>query len=62
MFLIRLAISIALTAASEPLFPALVPALSTACSILSVVRTPKITGVSEISFALETPLATSLHT
>ena len=39
--LIRLAISIALTAASEPLFPALVPALSTACSILSVVRTPK---------------------
>ena len=60
--LIKLAISIALTAASKPLFPAFVPALSTACSILSVVKIPKITGTSDTSFTLETPLATSLQT
>src|SRR5690606_34728020 len=38
------AISSADIPASKPLFPALVPARSTACSIVSVVRTPKITG------------------
>ena len=42
----KFAISIAAFAASEPLFPAFVPALSIACSILSVVRTPNITGTS----------------
>ena len=52
----------ALTAASEPLLPALVPARSTACSILSVVKIPKITGTSVDSLALDTPFATSLHT
>lgn len=40
----KLAISIALTAASAPLLPAFVPALSTACSILSVVKIPNMTG------------------
>ena len=30
--------------ASPPLFPALVPARSTACSVVSVVRIPKATG------------------
>ena len=39
-------ISIALTAASHPLLPALVPARSIACSIVSVVSTPKATGTS----------------
>ena len=41
---IKFDISIAVLAASEPLLPAFVPALSIACSILSVVKTPKITG------------------
>ena len=40
----RFAISIAVQAASNPLLPALVPARSTACSMVSVVSTPKTTG------------------
>ena len=40
----KLAISIAEIAESYPLFPAFVPARSIACSIFSVVTTPKITG------------------
>jgi len=36
--------SIALTAASHPLFPAFVPARSIACSIVSVVSTPNAIG------------------
>ena len=41
----RLAISIADFATSAPLLPALVPALSIACSRLSVVRTPNNVGI-----------------
>ena len=44
----RLAISIAARAASDPLFPALVPDRSIACSIVSQVSTPKIHG-TEVS-------------
>lgn len=44
--LVKFAISIATAAASQPLFPALVPALSIACSIVSVVNTPNTTGIS----------------
>src|SRR5919106_6534983 len=39
-------ISIATIAASAPLLPALVPARSIACSIVSTVSTPKATGIS----------------
>ena len=35
--------------ASKPLLPALLPALSIACSILSVVSTPKLTGMLYLS-------------
>ena len=42
----RFTISMAPWAHSEPLLPALVPARSTACSMVSVVRTPNITGMS----------------
>ena len=42
--LIRFTISIAPNAQSYPLFPALDPARSIACSIFSVVITPNITG------------------
>ena len=49
MDFIRLTISIAETIASNPLFPALLPARSTACSILSVVNTPKMTGTPALS-------------
>src|SRR5690606_12510766 len=41
----RLTISMADSAASKPLLPALVPERSTACSMLSTVSTPKATGV-----------------
>ena len=41
----RLTISMALSAQSEPLFPAFVPARSMACSMFSVVTTPNITGM-----------------
>ncbi len=41
---VKFAISIAEAADSQPLLPAFVPALSTACSMLSVVNTPKMVG------------------
>ncbi len=44
--LFKLAISTAENAASAPLFPALEPALSIACSKVSVVITPEETGIS----------------
>ena len=44
----RLTISSAATAASAPLLPALVPARSIACSMLSVVSTPNATGTPEL--------------
>lgn len=47
-------------AASKPLVPAFVPARSTACSIVSVVSTPKITGRSASRVTLEMPLAAYL--
>ncbi len=43
----KFAISIADNAASAPLLPAFVPARSIACSMDSVVKTPKITGFSD---------------
>ena len=59
---IRFAISIAVTAASKPLFPAFVPALSIACSMVSVVRTPNITGTSVSRETCAIPFVTSLET
>lgn len=59
---VRFAISIAAAAASQPLLPALVPARSMACSIFSVVRTPKIIGIPVCNVSDDTPFATSLHT
>lgn len=59
---IRFTISMAPWAHSAPLLPALVPARSMACSMVSVVRTPNITGMSLFSATLATPLETSLHT
>ena len=44
MALSTLIISSAVIAASAPLLPALVPARSIACSMLSVVNTPKSQG------------------
>src|SRR5215469_4023196 len=41
----RLTISIAASAASKPLFPALMPALFSACSSVSQVSTPKLCGI-----------------
>ena len=58
----KLTISIAALAASEPLLPAFVPALSIACSILSVVKTPNITGTSVSSPTDATPFETSAQT
>lgn len=49
-------------AASNPLFPALVPALSIACSIFSVVTIPKITGTSVSKLTLAIPFDTSPQT
>ena len=60
--LIKLTISIAPIAESKPLLPALVPALSIACSMFSVVSTPNITGISELSETLAIPLDTSAQT
>ena len=48
--------------ASKPLLPAFVPALSTACSIESVVRIPKITGTPVCNPTWATPLVASLAT
>ena len=58
----KLTISIADLAASEPLLPAFVPALSIACSMLSVVRTPNITGISVSKPTDATPFETSAQT
>ena len=44
----RFAISSAVDAAAQPLLPALVPARSTACSMVSVVSTPKMTGTPRV--------------
>ena len=56
------AISMAAIAPSAPLFPAFVPARSTACSMFSVVTTATITGMPVASPACATPLETSLQT
>ena len=55
----RFAISSAVDAAAHPLLPALVPARSTACSMVSVVRTPNTTGTPVSRLALAMPLAVS---
>jgi hypothetical protein len=55
----RLAISIADMAASNPLLPAFVPALSIACSIVSVMSTPQEMGTSLSRLVLAIPLVTS---
>ncbi len=47
----------AVWAASKPLLPALVPARSMACSMVSVVSTPKITGTPVSSWARWMPAA-----
>ena len=60
--LTKLAISIADLAASEPLLPDFVPALSIACSILSVVSTPNITGTPVSNDTDATPFETSAQT
>ena len=50
-------VSMAETAASQPLFPALLPARSIACSSVSVVSTPKLTGTPPLRAVLAMPLA-----
>ena len=47
---------------SAPLLPALEPARSMACSMVSVVRMPNITGTPLPRAAWATPLDTSAHT
>ena len=49
----------AVEAAAQPLLPALAPARSTACSMVSVVSTPKITGTPLSRPILAMPLAAS---
>ena len=49
-------------AQSNPLLPALVPARSIACSIVSVVTMPNITGTPLSSDTWAMPLAASLQT
>src|SRR5690606_12321029 len=56
---IRLTISMAVSAASAPLLPALVPARSSACSMVSGVSTPKATGTPVCMAALPQALAHS---
>ena len=46
----------------SPCFPPCVPALSMACSMVSVVTMPNITGTSDASATCAMPLATSLQT
>ena len=53
-------ISIALTAASQPLLPAFVPARSMACSIVSVVRTPKPIGTPVSAWRCERAFVTDV--
>src|SRR5690606_6261564 len=55
----NVAISIAVNAASAPLFPAFVPARSTACSIVSTVSSPKPIGMPCSSETRAIPLAAS---
>ena len=62
IFFKRLAISIAAIAESAPLLPAFVPARSIACSMFSVVTTPKIVGTPVWRPTCATPFETSLHT
>ncbi len=50
----------AVSAASLPLFPAFVPALSIACSNVSAVIIPKITGLPVLREISAIPLETSL--
>ncbi len=52
----------AVVIASKPLLPAFVPALSTACSMESVVRIPKITGTSVCRLTFAIPLVASFAT
>lgn len=59
---IKLTVSIALRAQSNPLLPDLVPARSMACSIFSVVSTPNSTGIPVWRETWAIPLETSLHT
>ena len=54
----NLIIFIAVSAHSLPLLPSLPPALSSACSMLSVVRTPKMTGISPMAFSCAMPCVT----
>src|SRR5579862_1188715 len=61
-FFMRLAISIAAIAALRPALPILVPARSIACSIVSVVRTPKMQGMPVRRPTSDTPLAVSRQT
>ena len=51
----------AVAAASKPLLPALVPARSMACSMVSVVSTPNTTGMPVSSWACCTPDAQLLE-
>ena len=60
--LIRLTISIAPVAQSKPLLPAFVPARSMACSIVSVVTMPNMTGTPVSSETCAMPFAASLQT
>src|SRR5579883_125129 len=58
----RLAISMAVMAASKPLLPPLAPARSIACSSVLVVSTPKATGTPVEAAACAIPLAASAAT
>ena len=60
--LLRLTISIAPSAQSYPLFPALLPALAMAWSMFSVVTTPNIVGTPVERATCAVPLETSLQT
>src|SRR5207244_3201974 len=59
IFFRRSAISIAARAASQPLLPAFAPARSIACSSVSVVSTPKMTGILDSSATRATPVVTA---
>ena len=54
----KLIIFIAVSAHSLPLLPSLPPALSSACSMLSVVSTPKITGILPSTLSCVMPWVT----
>src|ERR1022692_449616 len=58
----KLAISMAVMAASKPLLPPLAPARSMACSSVLVVRTPNATGTPVSAATCATPLAASAAT